>query len=295
MSDLAGEFGTRGKDLGPAQKFFKTLSDQQMDEKIKVLGKYGASDRVENFVYHHYRSGNPTKIREVKKAKNELLHDGAVGDDRFTLAKADEMGLKPVREADKILLAQTADHQRQMVRSGFDRRLIDTYGHVTDNPIAASKLGLVEAKPPPLMKMAPGQKLYMAPEVKRIYGGISKFMGKDDEETQAFFRKFDKVMRGWKIGATTLRPAHHIRNAIGDTYLNFLNGVDNPHRYEQGLKMATGKRASLRIKVGNQILTGDDVKRLSDMSGMNKGFISSEFMEGRNPLLNKIQGFAQRS
>ena len=291
--DLAGEFGTRGKDLGPAQKFAKELTAQQMDEKIKVLGKYGESDRVDNFVYHHYRSGNPEKIRATKKARSELYHDGAVGEDRFSLQQADDMGLKPVREMDKILLAQTADHQRQMVRSAFDRRLVDTYGHVTDNPVMADALGLIEAKAPKLMKMAPGQKLYMHPDVKKVYDNVSKFMGKSDEDTQAFLRKFDKVMRGWKIGSTTLRPAHHIRNAIGDTFQNFLDGVDNPHRYVQGAKMTTGHRANLRIKAGNMVLTGDDIKHLSDVSGMNKGFISSEFMEGRNPVLNKIQGFAQ--
>lgn len=101
-------------------------------------------------------------------------------------------------------------------------------------------------------------------------------------------------MRGWKIGNTTLRPAHHIRNAIGDTFMNYLDGVQNPYRYEQGLKMVSGGRAGLKIRVGNQILTGDDILRLAGESGMNKGFISSEFLEGKNPVLRHIQSFSEK-
>ena len=290
---LAGEIGTKGHDLGPAQKFFKDLTDKHYAEDV-LRGKYDAADKVGDFVYHHYRNGSPTKIREIKATRKARLVDGATGADRLTLQEAKDLGLNPVREADKILLAHTAEHERAMINDAFNRSTIARYGQVMDNPIAAQKLGLVEVKPPKNMKIKPGHKLYMHPDVKRVYSSIGAFMGKTDEETKVLWRKFDKLMRGWKIGNTTLRPAHHIRNAIGDTFMNYLDGVQNPYRYEQGLKMVSGGRAGLKIRVGNQVLTGDDIFNLASKSGMNKGFISSEFLEGKNPVLRHIQSFSEK-
>jgi hypothetical protein len=101
-------------------------------------------------------------------------------------------------------------------------------------------------------------------------------------------------MRGWKMGNTTLRPGHHVRNAMGDMFMNYQDGVQNPYRYYQGGKMAAGNRANLKIRVGGQLLNGDDVERLWNMSGANQGFISSEFMEGRNPFLRGLNEFSQK-
>jgi hypothetical protein len=290
---LAGELGTKGHDLGPAQKFFQEVTAHHFQEAQKILGKYASSDEVKDYVYHHYRGGSAAKIRDIKKVRKERFEAGATGADRLTLQEADDLKLRPVREADKILLAHTADHQRQMIREMFNRKMIDTYGHVTDNPILAQKLGLETVKPPKSMKMAPGHALYMHPDIKKVYTGVRDFMGKNDEETNRIWRYFDKGMRGWKMANTTLRPGHHIRNIFGDMFLNYQDGVQNPYRYQQGLRMATGQRSKVKIRVGNQVLNGDDIERLLAASGTNKGFISSEFLEGRNPILNALQGFSQ--
>lgn len=286
---LAGELGKNGKDLGDVQKYFKKLTAQHFAEDV-TRGKYDKTDEVGNFVFHHYLGGSPQKIRDIKGVRKARLKDG----EQLTLQEADDLGMKPIREADKILLAHTAEHQRAMLNDTFNRSLVGKYGQVLDNPVLAQKLGLVEAKAPKNMYMKPGSKLYMDPKVKDVYTGVGAFMGKTDEETKQLWRKFDKLMRGWKMTNTTLLPAHHIRNAIGDTFLNYLDGVQNPHRYTQGMKMVTGRRGELRVRVGQQLLTGDDIENLARQSGMNKGFISSEFMEGRNPILNKIQSFSEK-
>lgn len=288
-TDLSGQLSKKGIDLGPAQKYFQALTEKHFGEDV-LRGKYTATDKVGGYVYHHYLKGSPEKIRDIKKTRKAKLAAG----EKFTLQEADDLGLKPLREADKILLAHTAEHQRAMINDAFNRSMVARYGHVMDNPIAADKLGLESVKPPKNMKMKPGHALYMDREVKKVYQNVSKFMGKTDEETYRFFRVFDKLMRGWKIGNTSLRPAHHVRNAIGDTFMNYLDGLQNPYRYEQGLKMTTGGRAGLKVRMGNMLLSGDDIERLSRASGMNKGFISSEFMEGKNPIMKHIQSFSEK-
>ena len=290
---LAGELGKNGIDLGIPQKFFKTKTDQMFDESMNILGKYSPKDKVDDFVFHYYRNKGPAKINEIRKIRKARLHAGATGADRLTLKEAEDLGLKPMRPADQILVAHAADHQRQMVSEAFHRMMVDNYGMVTDNAITAQKLGLVPVKIPKSAKVAKGMKIYMDPEVKRVYESMGKFMGRADEESAAILRHFDQVMRTWKMANTSMRPGHHIRNMIGDIYMNYLDGVTNPHRYWQGLQMVSGDRSKLRVKVGQRTLNGDEIYDLWRRSGANQGFISSEIMEGRNPLFRGINEFSQ--
>lgn len=288
---LAGDFAKNGKDLGEVQKFFKETTDKLFAERQNILGKAGP--HVDDYVFHHYTAKSPAKIKAVAAARKARLEAGATGADRLTLDEAEKLGMKPYREADKILVAHAADHQRQMVRESFHRMMTNNYAHWTDNPLTAQKLGLTAVTPPKSAIAKKGMKMYMTPEVKKVYDSVGKFMGRNEEESAAILRHFDQVMRGWKMANTTLRPGHHVRNMIGDMYLNFLDGVTNPHRYSQGLRMVAGDRTKLRIRVGNQTLNGDDILNLWHKSGANSGFISSEFMEGRNPLLKGLNEFSQ--
>ncbi len=50
-------------------------------------------------------------------------------------------------------------------------------------------------------------------------------------------RFFDKVTRAWKTGVTIYAPSHHIRNLIGDLYLSWMAGVNNPAVYNKARKV----------------------------------------------------------
>lgn len=42
---------------------------------------------------------------------------------------------------------------------------------------------------------------------------------------------YDRILSMWKSGVTIYRPAHHIRNYVGDIYLGWLDGVNSPYPY----------------------------------------------------------------
>lgn len=44
-------------------------------------------------------------------------------------------------------------------------------------------------------------------------------------------RLYDRVLSMWKSGVTIYRPAHHIRNMIGDVYLGWMDGVNSLRPY----------------------------------------------------------------
>lgn len=50
-------------------------------------------------------------------------------------------------------------------------------------------------------------------------------------------RFLDKTIRAWKSGVTIYAPSHHIRNVIGDIYLSWMAGVNNPVVYNKAAKV----------------------------------------------------------
>jgi hypothetical protein len=49
----------------------------------------------------------------------------------------------------------------------------------------------------------------------------------------ALLKIFDETTHRLKSGLTIYRPGHHVRNALGDAWLNFMAGVDNPLWYKR--------------------------------------------------------------
>jgi len=48
---------------------------------------------------------------------------------------------------------------------------------------------------------------------------------------------YDRVLSMWKSGATIYRPAHHIRNMVGDIYMGMLDGVTSVRPYKLALQV----------------------------------------------------------
>lgn len=69
---------------------------------------------------------------------------------------------------------------------------------------------------------------------------------------------FDKVLTKWKTAVTIYMPAHHIRNALGDTYMNWIAGVDNPGVYSDALKVMRSQHGRYKSISEVQDLTGAD-------------------------------------
>jgi len=292
--DLSGEISKNGKDLGEIQKFWRQSNAEKFAEQVSTTGKYTPGQEVKDLVFHYYQRGSKDLIAKTRRARRLRLRDGATGTDRVTLQDAEDLGLKPIREGDRIMLAQAADHQRQLTNEAFHRMIIEHYGIATPNNIWAHDRGLVEIKPPKSASVKPGTRIYAQPDIARVYNAIGKFGSRDEEAVAKFMKHVDSVTRYWKMANTSLRPGHHINNFIGDVFMNFLDGVTNPYRYWQGLKLLSGDRSQVSLNVGNQHLTGDQIYDLIGRSGMMQGFIGTELMEGRNPLIKGINEFSQR-
>jgi hypothetical protein len=57
-------------------------------------------------------------------------------------------------------------------------------------------------------------------------------------------RLYDRVLSMWKTGVTIYRPAHHIRNMIGDVYLGWMDGVNSVRPYMLAAKVQKSMRGA---------------------------------------------------
>lgn len=74
---------------------------------------------------------------------------------------------------------------------------------------------------------------------------------------------YDRVLSMWKSGATIYRPAHHIRNMVGDVYMGMLDGVVSVRPYKLALQVQRTMKDSYQ--------TMADVDKLVELGMMPRG------------------------
>lgn len=85
---------------------------------------------------------------------------------------------------------------------------------------------------------------------------------------QGNFIKFvDKVTSAWKSGVTIYAPSHHIRNFIGDAWLSWIAGVNNPKRYVQAGKVLKSQKGRYAGALVEDLVRPDALERVMTRPG----------------------------
>lgn len=127
------------------------------------------------------------------------------------------------------------------------------------------------------------------PEIRRALDRTEKVFLPGSPEGREWTRLFDRVQGYWKLAVTAPNPGFHIRNVMGDTYLNYLDGVVNPNVYRQAAGVLR-KDGTIRLRAAGRELTGEDVMRLYREQGLHSKFSQTENLVGGtgSKVLNKI-------
>lgn len=75
---------------------------------------------------------------------------------------------------------------------------------------------------------------------------------------------YDRVLSMWKTGVTIYRPAHHIRNMVGDVYLGWMDGVNSVRPYMLAARVQKSMKGAYT--------TLEDVDQLVQIGILGKGF-----------------------
>lgn len=295
--DLTGELGEKGADLGKIQDLAKTHMEEFYNREAIDFNVLAPGQRIPNYVYHVYRgqSKNPKMAEQFKRARvtKQTIGPNVPGFAKTrtvpTLREAKDAGLDPVTNIVDIVANRAAKHYRLAAKHDFVNELGEKFGLEFTGATPAvktgliKKLGLTKANNP-LIK----GEVYVPQNINKILEGVEK-MFVNSEEADKLLRLHDQALRAWKTQATVLNPGHHVRNFIGDVYLNYLDGVVNPRRYEQAAR-ALGKTG--KIKIGKATATGDEIWQLYVKTGAKTGFFKEEISEFK---LKPLEWIRERS
>ncbi len=296
--------------LGELQEFAEAHFKEWGELEVAELGVLKPEDLKPNYVKHVYKKRNEN-FQKFKNARRALVgpkKPGLAKERKVpTLEDAKAAGLDPVEDIKDLLARRGWEHYQAKARRGFEQELATEYGLIFDKiPKTRMKSVWKAADPKGNVKVkekipetyfasdlegvrlakemgyekvdnpfAVDQDVYLPPQVKAVYDRTMKLFA-DDEELDRALRHFDKVNSIWKMGATVANPGHHFRNAFGDIWLNYMDGVVNPNRYWDALKTVFHKQDQA-VKIGPKTFDGGYIENKMIQLGLKQGYTVSEF------------------
>lgn len=296
--DLSGQKGLSGADLGDLQLKAKSIFKELFDEESLHYGLMDEADEISNYVYHIYKAKNKAKINRIKRQRKTFL-DGNFGpamqrEAKITLREAKLQDLNPVEDISEIIAHRVAKSYRHRSRVNFIADISREYGV----KIPAKAKQARQAAESEGWRNIPGYEKYVDPDlffpepITRVLTHVERVYDHEDEMTD-MLRIFDQVQNIWKTGATVVNPGHHVRNMIGDMWLNYLDGVTNPAVYKQGIGIVWGDRGNVTVRIGNDMLDGHQINTYYEKLGLKSGFIRAELGANKNAAINAIRNIAE--
>lgn len=265
--DLTGLKAASGTDLGVAQQKAKDMFADMWDAE-EAYGVFGDKTPKANYVHHTYLAGNSKQQKYFKK----ML--GAVGTENPGFAKAQliptlkdakKAGLQPVEDIRDILSIRAGKSHQVRARAGFAEEVAREYG-VKANKAEAKRLGLEQADSNFLDKDT-----YLPPDIAKTLKGVEKLQD-DPKVYNEFTKHLDKITNTWKLLATGPNPGFHIRNLQGDTFLNYMAGVNSPKPYMRAARIQMPGGMDAKFKVGKSMFTGRELWQEFIQSGSKSSF-----------------------
>ena len=225
----------------------------------------------------------------------------------ISISDAEAAGYKPVTDIHDLLDLRMAKHYRDVTKATFARDAIDQFGIPADKLDALSdtselhKFGWtsVDKLKNPVAKLHEGKVLpeFVVKALNTAEGVFSQPSVAND-----VMKGYDKFLNNWKFLNASM-PGQHIRNGFGDYIMNLADGVKNPARYAQAMKVIKGVEEhnanSLlqlvdesaahvppvtggKIKIGDKMYTSGEVWDMFGQSGAKSGYITSELQRSLN-------------
>jgi hypothetical protein len=78
---------------------------------------------------------------------------------------------------------------------------------------------------------------YFPPDIAKQIPRVIKDWTLGSSSSNQMIKLYDKVLSMWKTLATIYRPAHHIRNLVGDVYMGMMDGVISVRPYTLAVRV----------------------------------------------------------
>jgi hypothetical protein len=262
-----------------AQTFSKKLFDNEVSAGLRTFKEFDPT-----YVYQHYNQGTPGQIKAFKDGRSSARtaakksrETGSAGletkkfVDEFGIDAAEKAGLAPTKEIDNILKQHTAKSYSKIVETDIRKNIVKTFGVKLDSAAAkaAEKQGLVPV----------GDGYYVHSNIKNTMDYLSTLRA-NPNQAKKVVNTITEINDLWKFNVTALNPGHHVNNAMGDIFNNYMVGVKNPKSYKQSISaIRGGAAAQQKVRIGDRVLTLEEAFREYTLSGARTGYAAVENTE----------------
>jgi hypothetical protein len=237
-----------------------TVEGRRAAEKAASMFDYDAQkfaaegiplNTIDKYVQHLY-TDPPEKVKAIIDRWRRTGATGAKpGFTRQrsipTLEVAKKLGLTPIEDVRQLTMIHRALTEQAVVLQTMGRDLVKMGRGVVNNANPGGWVNVTDSAIPTL------QGKWVHPEVAKGLANLYPIITNSDEGIQIATKTIDHAMRAWKA-LVLFRPAFHVRNFIGNVFLNIADGVGNPMRYPQAVAVLTETLPYVEI-AGRQVPT----------------------------------------
>lgn len=132
--------------------------------------------------------------------------------------------------------------------------------------------------------------LYFGPEAASQINQFVKNLREISKTSNKQLQMYDKVVSKWKAGVTIYIPSHHVRNLIGDTYFNWMAGVNDIGVYGTSMKVMQAQKKRYQGLEGIDALTTPEALKKALATGGTTAGTSIQRAKGKNVALTMKNG-----
>lgn len=211
------------------------------DAKLMIKNKLPL-DVIDNYIPHLYEDP-PEKVKDViSKWRNSALRVSGATPSFMktrlipTLEVAEKLGLHPVKDARVLTGVHRAMTEQALVFNKMAKDLAKI-GVISSKPLEGwskiSDIPILEGK-------------YVHPEVAKTIKNLYPVLTNRDEGVKLLEQLHNSALNAWKSIALAT-PSFHLRNFLGNIWLNMADGMFNPSRYTQAAALLFNKLDNVEL------------------------------------------------
>lgn len=257
---------------------------QQIAQRDVEIGALKPEEVLDNYVYHVYRKKRPNRALGTAIPNR--------GGKYKTLKEAEAAGAKPVTDIADILQWRLAKAHKVDAQYSLHQQIAELFGMDLGSRTAKGAAFKRIAEKEGTNNLVSGKKVsrfmpdnvYFDAEVGDSLKKLDQFFT-SEESTEAFKRVFDTVQGKFKFIVTAPNPGFHVRNLMGDMFVNFLDGVIDPRVYSRAERVLRGsmdpssrlyKKTGGHINVAGHQIPLDEMMMRYEGQGLKSGFFHGE-------------------
>ncbi|MEW6726915.1 MAG: transglycosylase SLT domain-containing protein [Bacillota bacterium] len=211
------------------------IASKMFDEDVARFAQEGIPLNIlDNYVMHLY-TDPPEKVKAaIDRWRQMHASRQAVGARPSftkrrtipTLEEARALGLHPIQDVRQLTMIHRALTEQAVALQKMGRDLVRMGRDVVSDTNPGGWVNVTDSAIPALKGK------WLHPEVAKALANLYPVIQNTDEGVRNIARAVDYMTRSWKA-LVLFRPAFHLRNFIGNVFLNVADGMLNPLRYPQ--------------------------------------------------------------